>query len=252
MQEPASRVAWITGGGTGIGRGLALRLAAAGWTVAISGRRPGPLNETAASNPQRLRAYPLDVADQPAVRAVAAAIEADLGPLSLVIFNAGIGKFVKLSELDSEIYARHMQVNYLGTVNGIDAILPGFMRRKSGHIVIVASVAGYRGVPLATAYGPTKAALINLAEGLRFELERKGIAISLCNPGYINTDMTADNRFPMPFLMRLDDAVDIIYRGIMKRKFEITCPWPLVRLLKVMRCLPYGLYFYLMRKFYAR
>jgi NAD(P)-dependent dehydrogenase (short-subunit alcohol dehydrogenase family) len=252
MQQPASRVAWITGGGTGIGRTLALRLAAAGWTVAISGRRPGPLAETSGQDPGHLHAYPLDVADLQAVRAAARRIETELGPITLAVLNAGIGQFVKLAEFDAEISARHMQINYLGTVNGIDAILPGFLQRHTGHIVIVASVAGYRGVPRAAAYGPTKAALINLAESLRFELERKGIRISVCNPGFVNTPMTADNDFPMPFLMRVDDAADVLYHGILRQKFEITFPRRLVMLLKVLRCLPYPLYFLLMRKFYFR
>lgn len=252
MHKPAAGVAWITGGGTGIGRGLALRLAEDGWKVAISGRRPGPLAETARLNPDHLIAYPLDVADLQAVRDTAAHIESELGAISLVIFNAGIGQFVKLSQLAPEISARHMQINYLGTVNGIDAILPSFLRRQNGHIVIVASVAGYRGVPLAAAYGPTKAALINLAEILHLELERKGIAVSVCNPGFIDTDMTRDNPFPMPFLMPLDSAVDVIYRGIHKRKFEITCPRRMIALLKIMRCLPYAWYFFLMKTFYSR
>ncbi|HET7395238.1 MAG TPA: SDR family NAD(P)-dependent oxidoreductase [Gammaproteobacteria bacterium] len=252
MHKPAPAVAWITGGGTGIGRALALRLAAAGWTVAISGRRSGPLAETASSNPDRLRPYPLDVADLQAMRNTAARIEAELGPLTLVVLNAGIGQFLKLSEFNAEISAKHMQVNYLGVVNGLDAILPGFRQRHAGHIVVVASVAGYRGVPRAAAYGPTKAALINLVEALRFELERAGIRISVCNPGFIDTPMTADNNFPMPFLMRLDDAADRLYRGILKQKFEITFPRRLVMPLKLLRCLPYPLYFWLMRKFYFR
>jgi NAD(P)-dependent dehydrogenase (short-subunit alcohol dehydrogenase family) len=252
MQQPASRVAWITGGGTGIGRSLAMRLAADGWTVAISGRRPGPLAETAGLNSERLRAYPLDVADLQAVRNTVSQIESELGPLQLVVLNAGIGQFIKLAEFNAEVCARHMQVNYLGSVNGIDAVLPLFLHRQGGHIVIVGSVAGYRGVPRAAAYGPTKAALINLAESLRFELEHKGIAISICNPGFIDTAMTADNHFPMPFLMNLETAGDIIYRGIRRRKFEITCPWQLVWLLKLLRCLPYAWYFPLLRRFYAR
>ncbi|MGH8370304.1 MAG: SDR family NAD(P)-dependent oxidoreductase, partial [Gammaproteobacteria bacterium] len=136
--------------------------------------------------------------------------------------------------------------------NGIDAILPAFLQRHAGHIVIVASVAGYRGVPRAAAYGPTKAALINLAESLRFELEHKGIRISVCNPGFVDTPMTAENNFPMPFMMPLEAAADLLYRGILKQKFEITFPRRLVILLKIMRCLPYPLYFWLMRKFYFR
>lgn len=252
MQQPASPVAWVTGGGTGIGRSLALRLAAAGWTVAISGRRSGPLAATAGLDPERLHAYPLDVADLQAVRATVSRIETELGPLSLVILNAGIGQFVKLSEYSAEISTKHMQVNYLGVVHGLDAILPGFRQRHAGHIVIVASVAGYRGVPRAAAYGPTKAALINLAECLRFDLERQGINISICNPGFIDTPMTAENDFPMPFLMPVDKAADVLYRGILKKKFEITCPWRLVVTLKLLRCLPYAIYFPLLRKFYYR
>jgi NAD(P)-dependent dehydrogenase (short-subunit alcohol dehydrogenase family) len=252
MQQSTSRVAWITGGGTGIGRTLALRLATDGWTVAVSGRRPGPLDDTASQDPVHLHAYPLDVSDLEATRNTAARIEAELGPLELVVLNAGIGQFLKLSEFDAEISAKHMQVNYLGVVNGLDAILPVFRQRHAGHIVVVASVAGYRGVPRAAAYGPTKAALINLVESLRFELERVGIRISVCNPGFIDTPMTADNNFPMPFLMRVDDAADILYRGIRKQKFEITFPRRLVMPLKLLRCLPSPLYFWLMRKFYFR
>lgn len=252
MRKPASGVAWITGGGSGIGRALALRLAAAGWTVAISGRRPGPLAETAGSNPDRLHPYPLDVTDLQTVRATATRIESELGALTLVVLNAGIGQFIKLSEFNAELGARHMQVNYLGAVNGIDAILPAFRQRRAGHIVIVGSVAGYRGVPRAAVYGPTKAALINLAESLRFGLEREGIRISICNPGFVDTAMTADNRVPMPFLLNVEDAGDILYRGILKRKFEIAFPRRMVVLMKFMRCLPYLLYFFLMKTFYYR
>ena len=252
MHTAEKRIAWITGGGSGIGRALALKLAADGWQVAISGRRPEPLRETAAAVPQRVRAYPLDVGEVEAVRQTAARIEAELGSITLAVFSAGIGQIVKLDSFEPEIFAEHMRINYLGAVNGIAAVLPGMRARQSGHIVIVASLAGYRGTPQGYAYGPTKAALINLAESLKPSLEREGIGISVCNPGFVATPLTEGARFPLPFLMQPDAAAERLYHGIRKRKFEIAFPTRFVLLLKVFRCLPYAWYFPLMRVFKRR
>lgn len=249
MQTNLARIAWITGGGSGIGQALAVRLVRAGWTVAVSGRRPEALQETAQLADGNVHAYPLDVSDLEAMRQTAARIESELGPLGLVVLNAGMGQFVKLDNLRAETFAAHMRVNYLGVVNGIDAVVQAFRRRHAGHIVIVASVAGYRGVPRAATYGPTKAALINLAESLRFALEREGITISVCNPGFVATPMTEGSRFPMPFLMSADAAAERLYRGILKQKFEIAFPRRFVLLLKLFRCLPYALYFPIVRAF---
>ncbi|MGB9429685.1 MAG: SDR family NAD(P)-dependent oxidoreductase [Gammaproteobacteria bacterium] len=248
MSKTTRQVAWITGGGSGIGRALALRLARAGWSVAVSGRRLEALEETARLAAGGVRVYPVDVGVATAMRDAAARIEAALGPIELAVLNAGIGQLVKLDSFEPEIFAAHMRTNYLGAVNGIAAVLPAFRARRHGHIVIVASLAGYRGVPLAAAYGPTKAALINLAESLKLSLEREGIAISVCNPGFVDTPMIEGNRFPMPFLMNAESAAERLYRGILKRKFEIAFPTRLVLLLKVIHCLPYGLYFSLMRR----
>lgn len=252
MQTKLARIAWITGGGSGIGQALTLKLVREGWKVAVSGRRPEALQETARLAAGNVYAYPLDVSDLEAMRQTTARIESELGPLDLVVLNAGMGQFVKLDNLRAETFAAHMRVNYLGVVNGIDAVLAAFRRRHAGHIVIVASVAGYRGVPRAAAYGPTKAALINLAESLRFDLEREGIKISVCNPGFVETPMTAGNRVPMPFLMNLQAATEALYSGIMKQKFEIIFPRRFVLLLKLFRCLPYALYFPVIRKFTGR
>lgn len=252
MVIAAPRVAWITGGGSGIGQSLALRLARGGCRVAISGRRAEPLNETVRLAPDMIHAYPLDVGDLDVMRQAAARIESELGPLDLAVFNAGLGGFVKLRDFHAETFAEHMRVNYLGAVNGIDAVLPSLLRRQTGHIVVLASVAGYRGIPRAAAYGPTKAALINLAESLRLDLQREGIDISVCNPGFVVTPMTAKNRFRMPFLISVDVAGDALYRGILKRKFEIAFPLRFVILLKLFRCMPYGLYFPILRQFTDR
>jgi short-subunit dehydrogenase len=114
--------------------------------------------------------------------------------------------------------------------------------QKRGHIAIMASVAGYRGLPKAIAYGPSKAAAISLAEVLRLELEQHGITVSVLNPGFVETPMTAPNTFPMPFMIGVEEAADRILRGLEKGKFEIAFPWQTVLALKIMRLLPYRLY----------
>jgi NAD(P)-dependent dehydrogenase (short-subunit alcohol dehydrogenase family) len=245
-------LAWITGGGTGIGRALAVRLAADGWQVVVSGRRVEPLTETSTQAPEAIHAWPLDVTDLAAVRRAVTEIEARHGPITLAVLNAGIYAPVKLDTFKGETFAAHMQVNFLGAVNGIDSLLPAMRKRKSGHVVLVASVAGYRGLPLASAYGPTKAALINLAESLKYMFEKEGLTISVCNPGFVETPLTEGNRFPMPFLMKVDDAAVALQRGIYRRKFEIAFPTRFVLILKFLRALPYALYFPLMRRMTGR
>ena len=247
MNTAAQRVAWITGGGSGIGRALALRLARDGWNVAVSGRRREMLEETARLAGGQVHAFPLDVTDLAAVHQAVTRIEQQLGPIQLAVLNAGLGRFLKLDELQAEILAEHMRVNYLGAVNGIDALLPAMRARHAGHIVITASLAGYRGLPGGAAYAPTKAALISLAESLRFSLEPQGIRISVCNPGFVKTAMTEENHFRMPFLMDVDRAAERLYQGIRKRKFEIVFPLRLWLFARLGRTLPYSWYFRLMR-----
>jgi NAD(P)-dependent dehydrogenase (short-subunit alcohol dehydrogenase family) len=248
MKTSPKGLAWITGGGTGIGRALALRLAADGWQVVVSGRRPEPLEETVAQAAGSIHSWPLDVTDLPAVRRAVADIEAKHGPISLAVLNAGMYQAVKLDSFKAEVLAEHMRVNYQGVVNGMDALLPAMRARKSGHMVLVASVAGYRGLPLASGYGPTKAALINLAESLKYMFEKAGLTLSVCNPGFVETPLTEGNRFPMPFLMKVDDAAAALQRGIYAREFEIAFPTRFVLILKVLRALPYWAYFPLMKR----
>jgi NAD(P)-dependent dehydrogenase (short-subunit alcohol dehydrogenase family) len=248
MEKQEGRLAWITGGGTGIGRALALSLAKDGWQVVVSGRRPEPLSETVAAGADRVHAWTLDVSDLAAVRRAVPAIEAKHEPIALAMLNAGMFTSVKLDNFKAETFAAHMAVNYQGVVNCMDPLITAMRARKTGHIVLVASVAGYRGLPLASAYGPTKAALINLAESLKYMLGRAGIRISVCNPGFVDTPMTEDNKFPMPFLMPVDDAAEALKRGIYKGKFEIAFPTGFVLILKFLRCLPYAIYFPLIKK----
>ena len=228
MDMQLKRVAWITGGGTGIGRSLALSLATDGWQVVVSGRRLEPLAETAAAaTPGNVHAWPLDVSDLAAVRLAVPAIEAKHGAITLAVLNAGMFTSVKLDSFKAETFADHMRVNYQGVVNCMDPLIPAMRQRKQGHLVLVASVAGYRGLPLASAYGPTKAALINLAESLKSMLERQGVRISVCNPGFVETPMTEANAFPMPFLMKVDVAAEALQARHLQGQVRDRLPHPL-------------------------
>ena len=245
----SGRIAWITGGGSGIGRALALELANHGWRVAVTGRTREPLDEVAAAAPEgSVRAVAADVTDLAATREAVRTIEAELGPIDLAVLNAGVFKPFEAEHFDAASVNATMAVNYTGAVHGIDAVLPGMRERRSGHIALVSSVAGYRGLPLGAPYSASKAALIALAESLKFDFDRLGIRTSVINPGFVKTPLTAKNKFPMPFLMEVDDAARAMRRGLEKGRFEIAFPRPLVYGLKFMRLLPYALYFPLMRK----
>lgn len=186
--------------------------------------------------------YPLDVSDTAAVTAAAQRIEHEMGPVTLAIFNAGIGRS-KPAEVDVDNYALHVDVNYLGVVRGVAAVLPAMRRRRSGRIVVVSSLAGYRGLPAVAPYAASKAALNSFAESLQCEFARDGIRVSLVTPGFVATPMTADARFPRPFMISADKAAAAILRGIRRGRFRIAFPWPMVVLSRLQRLLPYPLYF---------
>jgi len=238
------KTAWITGASTGIGREIALQLAAAGVKVAASARSPEKL---AALGPNIL-AIPLDVTDAAACRAAAAEVESRLGPIDLAVLGAGTYTPVALDDLDPARFAHMMDTNYMGVVNCVAALAPGMMARGAGHLSWIASVAGYVGLPKAAAYGPTKAALINLAESLAPEMSMKGVSVSVINPGFVETPLTAQNDFPMPFLMKADDAARRTIQGLAAGRFEIAYPRRFVAILKALRLLPYPLFFRLIRR----
>lgn len=242
------RRAWITGGGSGIGRALALELAGAGWQVAISARSPTALAAVQAEAGDRIAVFPLDVCDAGAVADTLAAIETQRGPLDLVVLNAGTHQPMGLTDFSIDTARHLMAVNYFGVVHGLAAVLPRFTARRAGQIAIVASVAGYRGLPSAAAYGPTKAALINLAEALRPEASRAGIDLRLINPGFVATPLTDRNDFPMPDCITAEAAARAIHRGLTGQDFEIAFPWRFSRVMKLLRWLPDRLFFALTRR----
>jgi short-subunit dehydrogenase len=239
---------WITGASTGIGRELALQLDGRVVHVAISARSVDKLQELEAAATS-IKSFPLDVTDEAAVKRTAAAIEAQCGAIDLAVLNAGTWNIPKLPVIDPGDFRSSMAVNYMGVVNTLAALLPGMFARGKGHIAVVSSIAGYRGLPKAAAYGPTKAALINLVESIRPELERAGVTITLVNPGFVDTPLTENNDFPMPFLMPAPDAVRRMLDGLVKRKYEILFPRRLAYGLKLLRLLPNAAFFWIVRSF---
>ncbi|BBK33084.1 short-subunit dehydrogenase [Stella humosa] len=243
MTPGGGRLAWITGASSGIGAALAHELAAAGWRVAASARRM----EGDGTHPA-IRAFPLDITDADACAATVARIEAELGPIDLAVLNAGTHDEMPASAFDAARFTRLVEVNLLGTVRSLAPVMAAMVARRRGHIAIVASVAGYSGLPTAAAYGATKAALINMAEALKPELDAAGVRLQLVSPGFVRTPLTDRNTFPMPFLMPVDRAARRLRQGLESSRFEIVFPRRLAWLLKLMRILPYRLYFPLVRR----
>jgi short-subunit dehydrogenase len=241
------RSAWIVGASSGIGRDLALKLASEGVRTTITARTRGPLDELAVSS-DNLVAAPADVGNAAALVDIFKRMSDTTGTPDLVVLNAAVWDPMSVADYSAARAAVSMQVNYGGVCNALETIIPALKARRAGHIAIVASVAGYRGLSQALAYAPTKAALINLAEALRLELAPHNVTVSVINPGFVDTPMTKRNDFAMPFLMSSKDAADRIYAGLCKGGFEIAFPWQLVTILKLARILPYKLYFPLARR----
>jgi short-subunit dehydrogenase len=240
------KVAWITGASSGIGRELALRLARSGVTVAVSARSADALAELAASEP-RIKPYPLDVTDRQATARTIAAIEAEVGAIDLAVLNAGVWHVMSSNNYDIDKIEQSMAVNFLAIVYALEPLMAVMKPRRRGHIAMVSSLAGYIGLPRAVAYGPSKAAVITLAQTLKTDLERDGIDVTVINPGFVDTPMTKVNTFPMPFLMTVDAAVDAIVAGLERRTFEIAFPRRLAFVLALARRASYPVFFWFLR-----
>ncbi len=239
---------WIVGASSGIGEELAKQLASAGSTVVISARSFNKLQEICAQNAERLSAIPIDVTDETSVQEAALSVMGADHPPDTIVLNAGTYRPETAHKYGYNRAFETMNVNYLGVCRILEAILPKLIERKAGKIVIVASVAGYQGLPNSLAYGPSKAALINVAEGLQIELKHTGVTVQLINPGFVKTPLTAQNKFKMPFLMDVEDAVRAIRQGLKSDRFEIAFPGVFVVILKLIRMLPYRLSLSLIRK----
>ncbi|MEJ7741986.1 MAG: SDR family NAD(P)-dependent oxidoreductase [Nocardioidaceae bacterium] len=230
---------WITGASSGIGAALASELADRGARVAISARRVDRLNEVSSG---RMKSVPLDVTDHDAVLAAADDVRDEFGDIDYAIFNAGAWTQTKVGEWDADAFRSQVEVNLLGTNSGIAAVLPRMLERNAGAIVIVASVAGYRGIPGAEAYGATKAALLNLAESLRADLAPTGVQVQCVSPGFVRTELTGANPFPMPFMIEAEQAASTIADNLGSGRPEVVFPLPMAVTMKVLRLVPQRLW----------
>ena len=193
------KVIWITGASTGIGKALAIKFSQNGWKVAISARREALLNEIASEN-KNIFAFPFDVTDKEKCNSTFNLIKNKFDNIDLCVFSTGTWDPKKEKEIDVEQIENVMKINFFGTLNCIKSVESYFKTRGYGQISIVSSIAGYRGLPNSTGYGPSKSALNNLAESLYFDFKRHGVRVSLISPGFIKTPMTDKNDFKMPFL----------------------------------------------------
>lgn len=248
----ASGVVWITGAGSGIGRALALRYLKAGAVVAGTARRSETLHSIvteAGTAGARFHAFPADLTDLAATRAVVARIEAEAGPIRLAVLNAGTHMPTPGTRFSADAIRSLLDSNVMTVANALDAVLPALLVRQSGMVAINASLAGYGGLPSAAGYGASKAALINLAEALKLDLDGSGIDVRLISPGFVKTPLTDRNDFPMPFLMPVEAAAERLWQTLEHGSaFEIVFPRRFAWLMKAVNLLPYRLYFPLVNR----
>jgi NAD(P)-dependent dehydrogenase (short-subunit alcohol dehydrogenase family) len=249
---------WVVGASSGIGAELARTLHRRGARVALSARRLDALHEVMASAPRppvdaedptlAPEFVPLDVNDADAVATACAGLQARWGGIDLVLWVAGIYTPMQAQNFDLPTANRMLQTNLIAVYNGLAAVLPMLLSQGKGGIALVSSVAGYSGLPQALVYGPTKAAMINLAESLYLDLRPTGVGVYLVCPGYVDTPATAGNGYTMPALISASQAADETLAGIAAGQFEVHYPKRFTRFLKIARLLPYRLYFALVRR----
>jgi NAD(P)-dependent dehydrogenase (short-subunit alcohol dehydrogenase family) len=231
---------WVVGGSTGIGRACASALHACGAQVWLSARNEAALDDFVLNHPGS-RALPLSVDNLDQMRMAAQSVLED-GPLDMVLYCAGRYIPQRATSFDLQEMLAHQQVNYVGALHALDAVLPSMLAAGRGHVSLVGSVAGYAGLPNSLAYGPTKAALINLAQTLYMDLHPRNIGVSLVNPGFVETPLTEQNRFHMPALIGADEAARHMLRGWARGQFEIHYPLRFTLVMKLLSVLPFRLY----------
>ncbi|WP_180681995.1 SDR family NAD(P)-dependent oxidoreductase [Tepidicella baoligensis] len=237
---------WLIGASSGIGLALAQALHARGAQVIVSARHAAALQAFVSAHPGSL-ALPLDVTDAAAIRRACAEILAG-GAVDLLCYCAGHYQAMRATHIDTHSLLQHQAVNVTGALHLLTPMVQALLMQGHGHLSFISSVAGYRGLPKSLAYGPTKAALINLAETLYLDLAPHGLGVSVINPGFVATPLTAQNDFHMPALIQPEQAAEAILQGWAKGQFDIHFPKRFTRLLKLLRCLPYPLYFAAVRR----
>ena len=243
----AGKHVWIIGASSGIGAACATLLLEQGACVALSARHRASLEQLCEGQPLAL-ALPLDITQPAQLRAAGAQLAQQWLHIDLILVVAGGYQAMRADDFDLEAAQSLLALNVGGIFNCLDVALPWLLRQGRGGIGIVASVAGYGGLPKALAYGASKAALINLTESLYLDLHRRGIDVYQINPGFVATPLTAGNDFKMPALMTAQDAAAAMLDGIERGQFHIHFPKRFTNTLRLARLLPYRAYFWLIRK----
>ena len=239
---------WITGASSGIGKALALKFANEGWQVAASARRTNLLEEMNKNNPN-IHSFPLDVINLENSKKIFEKIIEKFDQVDLCVFCSGTYDPKTEREINIEEIKKVFNVNFFGTLNCIKSVEDYFKKKRSGHIAVVSSLVGYRGLPNSTGYAPSKAALNNLTESLYFDFKRYDVKVSLITPGFIKTPLTDKNTFKMPFLKSSEFAAEKIYNGLIKKNsFEISFPIQIKIIMKILKILPNKIYLYLIKK----
>ena len=250
MSENQKKI-WVTGASSGIGRAVAKKFANEGWKVAVSARREEILNEM--SKNENIFSFPLNVTNLENCKNTFDEILKKFINVDICFFCSGTYDPKKEQEINIEQNKFVMNVNYFGTLNCVKTVEEYFKKEKKGHISIVSSIAGYRGLPNSSGYGPSKAALTNFAESIYFDFKKHNVKVSVVSPGFIKTPLTDKNEFPMPFLRSPEFAADKVYRGLVDTNtFEIDFPKQLTFILKFLRILPYKIYLFLVDKLVKR
>ena len=241
----------ITGASSGIGRGLALALARRGARLGLVARRASVLDEIVdevGTHGTKAIALAADVRDAPALRAAADRLRAEFGRIDLLIANAGIGTTADAAEMQPDDIASVFNINVLGAANSVAAVAPEMVAQGSGQLVVISSLAAYRGLPKSAAYCASKAAVSAFFESVRLDLQPRGIAVTIIHPGFIKTPLTAGRHADMPFLMELDDALKLIVRAIEKKKKSYAFPWQLASIVRLGIVMPIFMYDWIARR----
>lgn len=240
------KVVLLTGASSGIGEALALEMAKRGAILGLLARRENLLQELAAKCERAgstARIFPCDITDEYAVRDAAESLRNEFGKIDILIANAGIGGNAKhAKDLKPEDFRRVIDTNLIGAVNSVSAVLPQMLDRRDGQIVAISSLAGFRGLPKSAAYCASKAGMTAYFESVRLDVQKRGVSVSIIQPGFIKTPLTSGRKNKMPFLMELEDSIPLFLKAIEKKKKFAAFPWQLATFVRAGRMFPAWLY----------
>lgn len=249
---------WVIGASSGIGLELAKKYFQEGWNVIISSRRQQILEQIVANHPKNhhaqnnFQAQVLDVSDAQSFKIASQNVFEKFSNIDLVVFAPAIYQPMSLKEFSIDYAKETIALNLSSFFDFIELVIKPMMLQKSGKIAVIASVAGYRGLPNSLAYGASKAGLINLCEGIYPELKANNLDLAIINPGFVETRLTQKNNFAMPAIISAKEASNIIFKGLSTNKFEIHFPLKFTLLMKLIRIMPYQFYLKIINKIYLK